>query len=161
MLCPPSIPRPSSGVRYGDHQDHALGFRRHDHIFTIHDYNSYVATRLEFFKQPHVRTASGKGGIVGRLAGESIPQDVLLLGPALEDGHISKVSLNGRELWGDMLSDRDLDLICGVYNVEQNSGRISATQSQLFFLHYRFQVDEISLPIHHGFQSTVHGFGVA
>jgi hypothetical protein len=113
---------PPPSLQCRDAQFESLGWRSHDHQFTSVDYNSYVSRRLEFFKQPYSRAALEMGGIVGRLARESIGQDVALLGPALEDGHVQALSINGEELWGDVLSDKCIDSICGVYKVEQKSG---------------------------------------
>ena len=113
---------PSPNLRSRDQPFEALRWRSHDHKFTSLDYGFYVSRRQEFFKQPHARAALEIGGIIGRLARESIGQDVALLGPALDDGYVQAISVDGEQLWGDRVSDNDLDIISGVYKVEQNSG---------------------------------------
>jgi hypothetical protein len=117
------------------HQDEPfepLGWRSHDHKFTLIDYKSYLRRRNDFCKQPYARAALETPGIVGRLVRESIGQDIALLGPALEDGHVHSLSVGTAELWGDHLTDKDLDLICGVYKVEQNSGTFPLYSGQVF-----------------------------
>jgi hypothetical protein len=116
-LTPPilSSPRPVP-------QFEALGWRRKTHKFTYIDYQSYNSRLLEFFRRPHSRAALEMEGIVWRLSRAVLDQDTVLLGPALEDGCTDVLSCDDLNLWGDKLSDHDLDLICGVYKVEGKSG---------------------------------------
>jgi hypothetical protein len=138
----------------------ALGWRRHDHQFTSIDYNSYLSRRAEFFNKPYTRAALEMEGIVGRLARESIGQDIALLGPVLEDGHVQSLFVDGGELWGDMLSDEDLDFICGVYKVEQASGTLHLTLLPIHFLTTLNKGVGTILRIPHFTQSIQSGLGV-
>jgi hypothetical protein len=99
-------------------------------------------------------------GIVWRLSRAVLDQDTVLLGPALEDGCTDVLSCDDLNLWGDKLSDHDLDLICGVYKVEGKSG-MSFIYQDFSLTWPRAQGAGNKHQIHPGGQSIRHGFEVA
>jgi hypothetical protein len=109
-----------------------LGWRCNTYKFSHIDYLSYTYRLRNFFKQAYARAALESEGIVWRIARAFFGQDMVLLGPALEDGHTDFISSSCGNLWGDTLSERDLELICGVYKVEGKSGK-----PQIYVLYYR------------------------
>jgi hypothetical protein len=82
------------------------------------DYRAYEERRDLFFKQPHARAALLKGGIIWRLAMESIGPDVAIMGPSDRAHHFGDiVGPDGHQITDDDLTDDELNLICGVYEV--------------------------------------------
>jgi hypothetical protein len=82
------------------------------------DYATYKAARESFLAHPHARAALKKGGIVWRLAVESIDPRMILSSPsesALNHG-LTIHAPSGRKYYDDDLTDDELDLICGVYH---------------------------------------------
>ena len=98
-----------------------LGHRSKSHKFDLADFVSYETLRESFLvAQPQGRRALSYGGIVARLARETLPDSVVLAGPSYQ-------ALQGQqEIFGegkdilvdDQLSEDDLDFICGTYVVE-------------------------------------------
>ncbi|KAJ7664375.1 hypothetical protein DFH06DRAFT_986073 [Mycena polygramma] len=118
-----SVPRPPSPPRFT-----GLGRRRVDFKPTIADYEMYVTLRDRFLTSPRGRAALFAGGIVGQLARQIVDEKVASLGPSpdvflngicLCDGHSEGA------YWDDVLTEQDIDLICGVYEVA--TGRINKT----------------------------------
>jgi hypothetical protein len=74
--------------------------------------------REQFFKLPHSRAALLAGGIVWRLALEAICPGIALMGPSDTVAHFGDVlqSPDG-PLVDDSLTEEELNLICGVYDV--------------------------------------------
>ena len=97
-----------------------LGYRPHQYQFDLADFAAYETFWESFLlAQPQGHHALCYGGIVGHLAWETLPDSVALAGPSYS-------ALQGQQEtfhdWGDLfvdnrLSDRDLDLICGTYDV--------------------------------------------
>ena len=97
-----------------------LGWRLPNHRPTIYEYNYYEEIRRNFFRRPHSRAAAiAKGGIIWRLSLEStgcLNDDIVLGGPSDEVlSHGASIGPEG--LWDDDVSEREMDLICGVYKV--------------------------------------------
>jgi hypothetical protein len=97
-----------------------LGSRPYQYKFDIADFATYETIRESFLKdQPQGRRALCYGGIVGRLARETLPDSAALAGPsdsALQ-GEQGFFQDGGDFFVDDQLSDRELDLICGTYDV--------------------------------------------
>ncbi|KAJ7658857.1 hypothetical protein DFH06DRAFT_990215 [Mycena polygramma] len=115
------IPRPPPPPRFT-----GLGYRRVDYKPTVADYEIYVVLRDRFLTSPRGRAALFAGGIVGRLAREVVDEELASLGPS------SDVFLTGLRLWDgvskgaywdDVLTEQEIDFICGVYEVA--TGRIN------------------------------------
>ncbi|KAH9921087.1 hypothetical protein B0H21DRAFT_767080 [Amylocystis lapponica] len=105
-----------------------LGWREKGWKATPADYRQYEECRNDFFRQERVRAALLKGGIVWRLAVESLGGTSLaMIGPSgdvARYGQILRPS-SGNELYvDDDLSENETDMICGVYHVySQDTGR--------------------------------------
>jgi hypothetical protein len=108
---PRTPPRPISNL---------LGTRPMKYRFDLADFSVYQTVCGSVLRSnPFCRAALCMGGIVARLARETIPNTAALLGPS-EDAlnGLQKVFVCGDELFcDDELSDAYKDLICGVYKV--------------------------------------------
>lgn len=105
----PQMPLFRKGVPLG------LGIRPPNHQFSLLDYAIYEDMRDRLLQSPRGRAALMRGGIVWRLAMESLGFEDVLLGP---DGNYTKgdlVVMDGQPFVDDELSDHELDIICGVY----------------------------------------------
>jgi hypothetical protein len=118
-LTPTSNPRLENAPAMPSHQ--GLGRRPHQYKFDLADFAAYESLRESFIQaQPVGRRALSYGGIVARLARETLADSAVLAGPSdsalqgqqeiLDDGKVFFVD--------DKISDQDLDLICGTYEVE-------------------------------------------
>ena len=104
----PPVPRPVSTYWMG------LGYRAAGYKPSPQDYVLYENIRDSLLSRPHARAALMMGGIVWRLACESVAPGAVLLGPS-DDA----VAFQTRSIvaWDDMLSEDELNVICGVYRV--------------------------------------------
>ncbi|KAF8592246.1 hypothetical protein K439DRAFT_1313778, partial [Ramaria rubella] len=96
-----------------------LGFRPPRYIPDLVDYAAYTRARDDFLGLPHTCVALLRGGIVWRLAIESLGALAALEGPSLDSvalGHSWKHP-DGTLLYDDEISDTEMDLICGVYGI--------------------------------------------
>ncbi|KAJ7153189.1 hypothetical protein C8R43DRAFT_885795 [Mycena crocata] len=107
---PPPLPDRATG----------LGFRRVGYKPTRIDHSIYEMYRESFFRSPRGRAALFFGGIVGRLALITVEERVASSGPS-EEVFLTGVRLwdgkSSAAYWDDALTERDIDLICGVYEV--------------------------------------------
>ena len=104
----------------------SLGWKLEELKPTADEYAAYELCRAQLLRQSRGRAAVLKGGIVWRLAVETLGDyalDVVLDGPSPE------VLLYGEEtvwedghLWDDTLNEQLLNLICGVYRVFNGNG---------------------------------------
>ena len=114
-----------------------ISFRSAGYVFTIKDFNDYIHRRDSLLRSPRGRAALLKGGIVWRLAVETIGVDECLEGPSIETnvhrrGLVHPTADSNIDLCDDDLSPAELDLICGVY--ECSTGRLlSLNAFSLFF----------------------------
>ncbi|KAJ7694637.1 hypothetical protein B0H17DRAFT_931626 [Mycena rosella] len=93
-----------------------LGYRCMGYKPTPIDYGVYEMLRQRFFSSPRGRAARFAGGVVGRLAkldlaSLDLNHDVFTTGIRLWDGQ------SAAAYWADALTDQEIDLICGVYEV--------------------------------------------
>jgi hypothetical protein len=96
----------------------SLGFRPAGYAFDTHDYRVYEDRREQFFKLPHSRAALLAGGIVWRLALETICPGIALTGPSENIAHFGDiVETPDGPIVDDSLTEEELNLICGVYDV--------------------------------------------
>ena len=118
---PKKIPSPTSSRQF-------LGYRPYKYKFDVADFAAYE-TFLESFllAQPQGRRALCYGGIVGRLARETLADSVALAGPSDSALQGQQESFrDGEDLFvDDLLSDKELDLICGTYDVGTGSRGMS------------------------------------
>ncbi|PBK61319.1 hypothetical protein ARMSODRAFT_896903, partial [Armillaria solidipes] len=89
---------------------------------TRDDYTSYVGRRKQLFRNNEVlRAALKHGGVPWRLAMEEAPEDFITSGPSsrvTEVGGCYKTE-DGNDLWDEMLTGDQMEVICGVYKVER------------------------------------------
>jgi hypothetical protein len=88
--------------------------------FTPHDYGAYLRERTAILSQPNGRAALLQGGILWRLALQSLSPDAALQGPssavtANRVGYSTDELEEGLALWDDELTVVEKNLICGVY----------------------------------------------
>ncbi|KAK7031254.1 hypothetical protein VNI00_013505 [Paramarasmius palmivorus] len=98
-----------------------LGFRPRDYEFNLLDYASYVHQRNLFLQTPRGRAAVLLGGIVGRIASDIVSIDDIVEGPRqMMDlrGFGECITFQSEHYWDDQLTEEELDLICGLYDVE-------------------------------------------
>ena len=94
-----------------------LGLRPVGYIPRTHDYNAYVAARTNVFLSHIGRAALLKGGLIARLARDTVSVSDILSGPESSTS-LMIGTVGGVQLVDDQLSDYQLDVISGVYYVE-------------------------------------------
>ena len=122
------IPRPTELI-YNDAHHHtnlswrsvSLGYH-YGSTGLAADYCSYVNIRNKFLQIHSGRAALLRGGIIWRLAMDALGYESaleqVLAGPSadcVDFGGMPQYLADGSELWDDVLSDEEVDLICGVY----------------------------------------------
>jgi hypothetical protein len=79
------------------------------------DYLAYVQSREEVFRSPRARVLRLRGGIIGRLALEVVPNVAVLDGPSFCDDIIGRTE--NTVFVDDFITENDLDIVSGVYRV--------------------------------------------
>ena len=103
-------PRP---VRIG------LGYRLPNYQFTHQDYLAYEMERDRLLNTSMGRAALMAGGLVWRLAYNTVGEQQVLFGPThCETTHVL-TTFNGVDYIDDILTEEQLDILCGVYHVFQ------------------------------------------
>ena len=103
-------PRP---VRIG------LGYRLPNYQFTHQDYLAYEMERDRLLNTSMGRAALMAGGLVWRLAYNTVGEQQVLFGPThCETTHVL-ATFNGVDYVDDILTEEQLDILCGVYHVFQ------------------------------------------
>lgn len=106
----------------------SLGWRRLGYKGDSNDYAGYESRRTAFLAQSRGRKAVLAGGIVWRLAINSVELPHVLVGPSedvFEYGDVIRSDSDGGLLWDDSLFEDELNLICGVYKVQTNANQTS------------------------------------
>ncbi|KAF8200486.1 hypothetical protein K438DRAFT_1582735, partial [Mycena galopus ATCC 62051] len=103
-----------------------LGRRPAGYPPTLVDFGVYVQCRDTFLRSSRGRSALFYRGIVGRLARLVLSdfEDIACLSPSediLDTG--VRVSSGEGALWHEVLTENEIDLICGVYTVETGTGQ--------------------------------------
>ena len=109
-----------------------LGTRRSPYNFDLVDFVTYETRRNAYLAaKPFARRALSRGGVVARIAREILPNSVLYAGPSDDAlmGNQLVLDCGDECLVDDMLSNEDLDFICGTYNLT-GGGR----DSEFFYL---------------------------
>ncbi|KAG6807224.1 hypothetical protein H0H92_008358 [Tricholoma furcatifolium] len=105
--------------RYG-----GLGFRPQNYKPDVIDYRAYVASRDNLLRGPLGRAALMAGGILFRLASDSVSRDAVHYGPSDTVFNHGRCHWSGQAsspaYWDDTLMEDDTDVICGVYRVGTN-----------------------------------------
>ena len=144
-----------------------LGFLPFDYRPRRSDYVAYIERRDALLRRNYGRAALMKGGIVGRLARESLGDRadfVVSSGPsddAVDFG--SCIEIEGSRYWDDDLDCEDEEIICGVYKISTgNCLPVPTHRSALT----RLQVSDLTavgnrLLTSHGGRSSRRGKAVA
>lgn len=96
-------------------------FRLSGYTFTSRDYDVYIREREALIRNPRIaRAALMKGGIVWRLIVASISASDVLAGPSAavslyNYGLALGENNTEQHLWDDIISNEELDQICGTY----------------------------------------------
>jgi hypothetical protein len=111
---PPSRPRLPPRFR-------GLGYRPKDYKPDRLDYLAYIDRRNRLLASPCGRAALLYGGLIARFAREVVPFDDVLNGPSrsvTQDGRVLRhAHMSNVGFWDDHLTDDDIDVLCGVYQV--------------------------------------------
>ncbi|KAJ3721388.1 hypothetical protein DFJ43DRAFT_1004458 [Lentinula guzmanii] len=113
-----------------------LGFRPAGFSPTLQDYHAYEVLRDDFLCSARGRAALLAGGIVARLARDAVNEQDVYDGPtenALQEGeHVLCVWEEGKHfaLWDDNLTEEEIDLICGTYEVATGMDGIHQTAAR-------------------------------
>ncbi|KAJ7769614.1 hypothetical protein DFH07DRAFT_702815, partial [Mycena maculata] len=99
-----------------------LGIRPEYYVFDVHDYNAYIATcNLRLLHTPRARIALQYGGVIARLTRPEVSDDDFF-NESTEDIYADGDCLWDEKskfaYWHEKLSDREIDLLCGVYHVD-------------------------------------------
>ncbi|KAL0569649.1 hypothetical protein V5O48_012311 [Marasmius crinis-equi] len=101
-----------------------LGFRPHGYKFILEDFRAYVAIRDEFLSSPRGRAAVLAGGLLARLAKDVVNKTDVLSGPSRDfltawmyGEQFSDPQEQTYIYWDDRLTEEEVNLICGVYEV--------------------------------------------
>ncbi|EEB89416.1 hypothetical protein MPER_12486 [Moniliophthora perniciosa FA553] len=100
-----------------------LGFHPKDYNFDRSDYLTYVKERNSFLRTPRARAARMAGGILARLACDAVDDATVCSGPTENVmvpggmGECLRVVHGHEGYWDDQLSEDEIDLICGVYEI--------------------------------------------
>jgi len=119
----------NEGIRYHTHlswRDVSLGYHLGSESLAV-DYCAYVNVRNIFLLETHAcRAALLCGGIVWRLAMDALGYEYasreVLVGPGrdcVEYGAMPQFLADDTELWDDVLSPAELELISGVYKADR------------------------------------------
>lgn len=110
-----AVPRPVNTSACG------LGFLPVGHRPHSSDYVMYLERRDALLRRNYGRAAILKGGIIGRLARESLGDRAdLVSGRGPSDDVVrfgSCIEIGGRRYWDDDLDCEDEEIICGVYKI--------------------------------------------
>ncbi|KAF8831592.1 hypothetical protein HHX47_DHR1000368 [Lentinula edodes] len=109
------------------HKPAVLGFRPVGFVPTLQDYCSYELVRNDFLRSARGRSALLAGGIIARLARGIVDVNDVYDGPtghALNEGEQALCVWEAGQacaFWDDKLTDEEMDLICGSYEVATGS----------------------------------------
>ena len=114
------VPDPSPKVIEKRYESKGLGLRAVGYSPRSSDYNAYVAARTDVLRSHLGRAALLHGGLISRLARDTVGVSDILSGPEPSTS-VMLGSVGGVKLVDDELSDYLLDVISGVYYVETAS----------------------------------------
>ncbi|KAK0187387.1 hypothetical protein F5146DRAFT_1064727 [Armillaria mellea] len=89
------------------------------------DFVNYVERRRQLFKNSEVvRAALKHGGLIWRLAMEEASEECIISGHSPRVAEIGAClrTTEGEALWDEMLTEDQIDIICGVYKVKREDG---------------------------------------
>ncbi|KAJ7656575.1 hypothetical protein B0H17DRAFT_1146177 [Mycena rosella] len=107
------------------------GFRPTGHVFDEIDYTAYTAKHdIQLLHTPHGHLGLQYGGVIARLTRSEVSdedfhhqfgEEIYDVGDCLWDG------TSGHSYWYERLSEREIDLICGVYHLGTSQKRADDT----------------------------------
>ncbi|KAL0062227.1 hypothetical protein AAF712_010909 [Marasmius tenuissimus] len=101
-----------------------LGYMKREHQPDAYDFFAYISARNQFLRVGKGRAAALAGGVITRIVKEVVEEERVINGPdvpeVFSDG---KCYFKEGEVgyWDDYLTEREVDLICGVYYCETNN----------------------------------------
>ncbi|KAI0340229.1 hypothetical protein BDW22DRAFT_1300863, partial [Trametopsis cervina] len=98
-----------------------LGVRLPGSTYTIYDYVTYETERDRILRSSRGRAALMMGGIVWRLAMDSIGYEDVVQGPSGQHSDADVVMIDNQAFVDDTLTEHELDVICGVYRYAHNA----------------------------------------
>ncbi|KAF6741020.1 hypothetical protein DFP72DRAFT_344018 [Ephemerocybe angulata] len=107
---------------------HTIPVRKHDHVFTKHDYDSYLQLRTILLGQPHMQAALKRGGIIWRLAMSTLGLSRVTNAPSRWNA-VHTVEVSGSKYVEDCLTTTELDLLCGAYHCVSEDGKQHSVKS--------------------------------
>ncbi|KAL0566854.1 hypothetical protein V5O48_015144 [Marasmius crinis-equi] len=121
----PGPPAPTNNRRQL-REEPRLGFRHKWYLPDVDDYRAYVSARNRFLQSPRGRAALFEGGHLARIAREVVDVESVVYGP-----DVSTVFSEGRcffedsglGYWGEVLTEEESDLICGLYYCPTNKAQ--------------------------------------
>ncbi|KAF5327760.1 hypothetical protein D9619_004080 [Psilocybe cf. subviscida] len=110
-------------------------YRLSNHQFTAADFDSAMLAAKALLQGPAGRVALMRGGIIGRIARQFVSEDSVFKGPSEKVrrefcGLVVDSEARGYQYWDDILTEDNLLVICGQYEVYTGNG------SQTAFLTY-------------------------
>ncbi|TEB18777.1 hypothetical protein FA13DRAFT_1648062 [Coprinellus micaceus] len=123
--------------------------RPFDHVFTKADYDAYVSIRTNLLSQSHMQAALKRGGIVWRLAITALGLNGATKMPTLYN-EFEEITLGESLLVDDVVTEEELDLLCGVYLCISADGKQRALKSWWPLVRY-FEKEECGY--NHGYWS--------
>ena len=98
-----------------------LPYRDSSYKFTLRDYEAYLTDRTNLLSNPCAqRAALMEGGIIWRLSQTSCSAHKVFEGPSTDihhgDARIIYHRHDNSKYWDDLLTERDMDIICGAYD---------------------------------------------
>ncbi|TEB16195.1 hypothetical protein FA13DRAFT_1650836 [Coprinellus micaceus] len=126
-----------------------MPMRPFDHVFTKADYNAYVNMRTKLLSQSHMQAALKRGGIAWRLAITTLGINVVTQRPTLYN-EFEEISLGKGLFVDDVVTEEELDILCGVYLCVSADGKQRALKSWWPLVRY-FEKEECGY--NHGYWS--------
>ena len=139
-----------------------LGTRQLPYDFDLVDFVTYETRRNAYLAaKPFAQRALSRGGVIARIAQEILPNSVLYAGPSDDAlmGNQLVLDCGDECLVDDMLSNKDLDFICGTYNLT-GGGRDSEFFYLVLYACLLIVDMQMKLHLYPGFLATMPGLHV-
>lgn len=109
-----------------------LGYRKSGYRPDANDFRAYERERDRFLRSNRGRAAILAGGLLSRLAMNTVQREDVVYGP--DPDLVSKQGrcfweYGGKGYWDDFLTSDEADLICGMYMVEKGPSHSSADEA--------------------------------
>ncbi|TEB33497.1 hypothetical protein FA13DRAFT_1708285 [Coprinellus micaceus] len=128
---------------------HTIPMRPPNHTFTKADYDAYVTMRTLLLGQSHMQAALKRGGMSWRLAITTLGLNGVTDKPSLYN-EFQDIMIGNTWWLDDILTEAELDLLCGLYECFAGNGRDRALKSWWPLVRY-FEKEECRY--NHGYWS--------